>query len=306
MSIKDILQRKKINSNINPIARMGVPVRSNYSRAAETIKDPTEDLGLLGTAGNIAAGLTAGLKSGLGFYGAMQDARNQQAYNNYLAQVAEQERADKLAQQATENEYKTNALAQQKELAQMGIDAQTAARAEQFANQKEMEAIKQANALELQKLNAKSALDVAAAKRSQDLSDLKAKYAREDALYKRGLLEKGIDPDLYGTDAEYTALVNDAVRKQAVQDQLNAANIELGKAGKVGMDKVEQVINDPARKLEYGDNGAVAAFLGINKFGVSRPKKDYVAPQTVADVTKAYKQKLQGPINVNGFTIVEE
>ena len=84
--------------------------------------------------GDIVTGLTSALKSGLGFYGAMQDAKNQQAYNDYLAQVAEQERQDKLGQQAFENDYKDRALAQQAELAQNQLSAQAAMK------QKEIEA----------------------------------------------------------------------------------------------------------------------------------------------------------------------
>lgn len=174
MSIKDILQRKKINSNINPIARMGVPVRSNYSRAAETIKDPTEDWGLLGTAGNIAAGLTAGLKSGLGFYGAMQDARNQQAYNDYLAKQAEQERQDKLEQQAWEQDYKDRALAQDLEKAQLAIDADTR-RAE----------IARGYALEDAERRRTQEVADAELKRKQAIEDRNAQYQHELAVYNR-------------------------------------------------------------------------------------------------------------------------
>lgn len=97
MRISDILRGKKLNSNIRPINRIGAPVQSAYTRAAQTIKDPSEDWGLLGTKGNIAAGLTSALKSGLGMYGALKDLRAEQAYNDALAQQAEQNRQDQLA-----------------------------------------------------------------------------------------------------------------------------------------------------------------------------------------------------------------
>ena len=97
MRISDILRGKKVNSNIRPINRIGYPVQSAYTRAAQTIKEPSEDWGLLGTKGNIAAGLTSALKSGLGMYGALKDLRAEQAYNDALAQQAEQDRQDQLA-----------------------------------------------------------------------------------------------------------------------------------------------------------------------------------------------------------------
>lgn len=93
--INQILQGK---SNITPIARMGMPVRSAYSKIAEGIQEPSSQLGLLGDSGNIVTGLTSALKSGLGFYGATQDARNQQAYNENLAQLAEQNEQEQKAQ----------------------------------------------------------------------------------------------------------------------------------------------------------------------------------------------------------------
>lgn len=172
MSIRDILQRRKINSNINPIARMGVPVRSNYSTAADYIQTPDRTLGLLGGTGNLVTGLTSALKGGLGFYGAKQDARNQQAYNEYLAEQAEQARQDKLAQQATENQYKQDALAQQAELAQKQIEAQAALQANQFNQQKEMEGIKNENAIALQSAATQAAIDAENRKRAYEEEQL--------------------------------------------------------------------------------------------------------------------------------------
>lgn len=121
MVIRDIAQGK-LASNITPIARMGSPVRSAYSRAAEMIQTPSDDIGYA-KGGFLLSGLTNALKSGLGFYGAAKDAQAEQAYYDSLAEQAKQEREDKLAQQQAEMDYKNNALAQQKELAQMNIDA---------------------------------------------------------------------------------------------------------------------------------------------------------------------------------------
>lgn len=92
----------KINEALNrqPIRRMGQPVRSWQSRGAELIQTPGAEIGYA-TGGNVLAGLSNALKSGLGFYGAMQDARNQKAYNENLAQLAEQ---NEQAQQAQEDE----------------------------------------------------------------------------------------------------------------------------------------------------------------------------------------------------------
>ena len=129
--INDILQGK---SNISPIRRMGVPTSSWQSRASEMIQVPNADASFV-KGGDIVTGLTSALKSGLGFYGAMQDAKNQQAYNDYLAQVAEQERQDKLGQQAFENDYKDRALAQQAELAQNQLSAQAAMKQQEIEAQ---------------------------------------------------------------------------------------------------------------------------------------------------------------------------
>ena len=92
----------KINEALNrqPIRRMGQPVRSWQSRGAELIQNPGAEIGYA-TGGNVLAGLSNALKSGLGFYGAMQDARNQKAYNENLAQLAEQ---NEQAEQAQEYE----------------------------------------------------------------------------------------------------------------------------------------------------------------------------------------------------------
>lgn len=90
--------RAPMRSNIAPITRMGRPVRSIYSRAADAIQTPDASLGLLGGKGNWVSGITNALKGGLGFYGAMKEAQAEQAYNDALAAQGEQDRADQLAQ----------------------------------------------------------------------------------------------------------------------------------------------------------------------------------------------------------------
>lgn len=246
--------------------RLARPSASAATRMANSMESADPALGYM-KGGEWLSAITNGLKTGLGFYGAIKDAQAQDAYNQQLAELAAQERADKQAQQAFENDYKNRELAQ-KETLQQG----------QFANQKDIEAMKILAAQEQAKQANANA--IAAEKR---------KVAQEQALHDRGLLEQGIDPELYKSDAEYRAQINQAIKQQALQDQINAANIELGKSGKVGMDKVQQVIADPSRKLEYGDNGLLANAIGWNKFGISRPDPKYVAPMTLSQVTENYK-----------------
>lgn len=186
MAIRDILAGKKLNSNISPIARMGRPVRSNYSVAADMIQTPDSRIGILGSEGNWVSGLSNALKSGLGFYGAKKDAQAEQAYYDALAQQAEQDRQDKLAQQAFENEYKTNALAQQADLAQKQIDAQAALQANQFNQQKEMEGIKNENAIALQSAATQAAIEAENRKRAYEEEQLLLKQldpASQQAYY---------------------------------------------------------------------------------------------------------------------------
>ena len=247
------------------------PTRSAYTIANEQLEMPDNSVGVLGAKGNWLSGLTGLAKGYLGFKGAKQDAEAQQAYYQQLAELAQQDRADKQAQQAFENDFKDRELAQ-KEALQQG----------QFANQKELKQ------MEIDALNAR-----AKEARGQALSDKQAQYEHEAELYKRGLIEQGIDPDLYLKDPEYNAQINAAKKQQALQDQLNAANIKLGESGKVGMDKVQQVIADPSRKLQYGDNSLISNFLGINKFGISKPQEGYQAPLTLSEITQNYKNPQQ-------------
>ena len=265
------------------------PVRSNASVMSEMIQTPDNTLGYV-KGGNLLSAIMGGLKSGLGFYGARQDRKAQEAYNQALADLAEKERADKAAQLAFENDYKDRELAQKAELAQS-----------QYANQKDIAQMHiDADALRAKQARENALID-AERQRRYALEDRDYKAAQEQALYNRGLLEQGIDPDLYGKDAQYTALINQAKKQQALQDQLNAANIKLGESGKVGMDKVQQVIQDPSRKLLYGDNGLISNFLGINKFGISKPQADYQAPSPLSDITNQYRAKLQSQANNNAL-----
>lgn len=236
MAIKEILQQegqgRKLQSNLTPIARMGAPVRSWQSRAADMMQEPDNSLGLLGSKGNWVSGLASAVKSGLGFYGAMKDMENQKAYNENLAQMAEQERQDKLAQQQFENYYKTNALAQQKELAQMNIDAANA----------------RANTA-----------------RSQAIADRNAQWAHEKELRDLALKQQGIDPTKYGTDEKYTqqVIANQAAR-EAEKQRIDTLN-KLAESGKYSYDDVQKVINEPGRySLVYDKPSALTAFFGRN------------------------------------------
>lgn len=96
---------EKIRTSIKQIQRIGTPVRSKYSMIADSIQSPTSDWGYV-KGGDIAAGLAAGLKGYLGMRGALEDARNQYAYNENQALLAEQERQDNLAQADRNERFK--------------------------------------------------------------------------------------------------------------------------------------------------------------------------------------------------------
>jgi len=230
--IREILQGKSLNSNIAPIARIGRPVRSAYSRAADAIQTPDSRIGILGTAGNWTSGLANALKGGLGFYGAMKDAQAEQAYNDYLAQQAEQDRADKLAQQQAEMDYKNRSLEQQAMLAQNAIDAQREMENTKFGHQKEL-------------IN----------KQTQAATEAKNLAMRQ----------QGIDPKRYGYDEEYTKAVNaEQVAKEAEKQRVESYR-KLLESGKYSPDDVEKVIQDPERfSLIYDKPSAFTAFFGRN------------------------------------------
>ena len=250
--------------------KLARPSTSAATRMSGMIADADPALGY-SKEGALLTALTSGLKSGLGFYGAIKDAKAQDAYNQLLAEQQAQDRTDKLAQQAFENDFKNRELAQ-KEALQQG----------QFANQKE-----------IAQMNIDAANARANVARSQALADKKAQYEHEAELYKRGLIEQGIDPDLYLTDPEYNALINNAKKQQALQDQLNTANIELGKSGKVGMDKVQQVIADPSRRIVYDKGSVPVKFFGGDEFSVSKPQEGYQAPLSLNEITQNYKNPQQ-------------
>ena len=257
--------------------RLARPTASAATRMSNSMESVDPALGYM-KGGEWLSAITNGLKTGLGFYGAIKDAKAQDAYNQQLAELAAQERADKQAQQAFENDYKNRELAQ-KETLQQG----------QFANQKEMQASQLANARDIEAMKILAAQEQAKQANANAIAAERRKAAQEQALHDRALSEQGIDPELYKSDANYRAQINQAIKQQVLQDQINAANIELGKSGKVGMDKVQQVIADPSRKLEYGDNGLLANAIGWNKFGISSPDPKYVAPMTLSQVTENYK-----------------
>lgn len=262
---------EELAQNVNPQLptmkqRLAMPTRSWQTRMSEQIQDPNSQLGLLGDAGNWVSGLTGLAKGALGMYGALKDDEAQKAYSQQMADLAEREYQDKLAQQQTENAFKEKQLAQQAEL-----------EGNRLANQKEIAG-----------MNIKADTAKQALARQYALADQEAKNAHEQALYERGLLEQGIDPQLYGKDEQYTALINEGKKQQALQDQINQANIELGKSGKVGMDKVQQVIADPSRKIIY-DKGAVPTkFFGRDEYRLSEPM-DYTPAQSLSAITQGYK-----------------
>lgn len=74
------------------------PVRSSASVMSEMIQTPDNTLGYV-KGGNLLSAIMGGLKSGLGFYGARQDRKAQEAYNQELAEQEAQDReqAEKLS-----------------------------------------------------------------------------------------------------------------------------------------------------------------------------------------------------------------
>lgn len=166
-------ENRRLESNINPINRMGRPVKSIKTRYAELMPKNDTRLGFL-KHGNLVSGLTGAVQGYLGFSGAKQDALNEMAYYDYLAKLAEQERQDKLAQQAWEQDYKDRALAQDLEKAQLSIDADNR-RAE----------IARGYALEdAERRRAQEVAD-AELKRRQDIEDRDAQYQHELSVYNR-------------------------------------------------------------------------------------------------------------------------
>ena len=219
MSIKDILQGRKLQSNLTPIARMGAPVRSWQSRAADMIQTPDSSLGLLGSKGNWVSGLASAVKSGLGFYGAMKDYENQKAYNENLAQMAEQERMDKLAQQDAEEKFRRDKLAQELLIHTNQLGAQRDYQNAQFENQK---TLKQ---MEIDAANAR-----AKTARNQSIADRDAQWAHEQELRDLVLKQQGIDPTKYGKDEAYTKQVNDMqAAKKAYEQYINDVNAQAAK-----------------------------------------------------------------------------
>jgi hypothetical protein len=219
---------------------------------SESIAAPTEKWGYV-KGGDIAAGLAAGLKSYLGMRGAMQDMSNQQAYNDYLAQMAEQDRQDKLGQQAFENDLKDRALAQEAQLAENQLNA----KADEFERQKELEGIKHANALELQN---------AQIEREKNIYDRNRADALADAQTKRNF-------DL--------ALLN--------QKAKNDKDAEMLK----GLDAIAQKRLNAEDYALWRQNPDAFDITGDGWFSRKVGRKASITPKNQ-------------PVNINGFTIVEE
>jgi hypothetical protein len=229
-------QRKPVQSRITPIVRMGQPVVSKYTRFAEKISDPSLEMGYA-KGGDIVAGLTSGLKGYLGMRGAMEDMRNQQAYNDNLAQIAEQERQDKLAQQAAEQDYKDRALAQDLQKAQMAIDA-TNARAElarqqaledrkaQWEHDKEVYDLKRADAIADRDVQLQATLDAENRKRAYEEEQLPVKQldpASQQQYFQ--MKQQGMQPEIIDNKVgwvgkifgkpKYKISVSDALKKRS-------------------------------------------------------------------------------------------
>ena len=258
--IKDILNRQ-------PIARMGAPVRSWQSRGAELIQTPGADIGYV-TGGNIVSGLTNALKSGLGFYGAIKDTQAQRAYNENLAQLAEQERQDKLAQAAAEEQYKQQVLAQQAELARQQLEAQANAATARYAHEKEMEGIRQRNAVALQQ---------AQLQKQQEAKDL-------------ALRQQGIDPTRYGYDEEYTKQINDLAAAKAAEEKRQEHLNKLVESGKYSPEDVDIVRENPQQYTLYSEKvSPILSFFGYNPTGVVKKK----GPQSPLQAPKEQKTQAQ-------------
>ena len=175
------------------------PSKSKYTIAAEGMQTPDATLGYV-KGGNLLTAITNGLKSGFGFYGAMQDRKAEQEYNQALADLAAKEREDKLAQQAFENDYKDRELAQkaelaqgqyanQRDIAQMQIDAD-ALRAKQARENALIDAERQRNyAIEDRNYKTEQEQAIYDRNRADALSDMQTKQDYEKALYQ----QKGID-----------------------------------------------------------------------------------------------------------------
>lgn len=220
------------------------PVRSNASVMSEMIQTPDNTLGYV-KGGNLLSAIMGGLKSGLGFYGARQDRKAQEAYNQELAEQAAQERADRLAQQAYENDYKDrqltqqaelagNQLANQRDIAQMNIDAQEARAKEARANA--LYDAKQQRQYALEDMQAKQAQEQSIYDRNRKdaLADLAAKQEYEKALATQNKI-----------DAQNAELLKnlDAV----MQKKLNAEDYSKWRQNPDGYDIISRSLLNPAR-----------------------------------------------------------
>lgn len=300
--IREILQGKNLNSNIAPIARMGRPVRSVYSRAADAIQTPDSRIGILGSAGNWTSGLANALKGGLGFYGAIKDAQAEQAYNDYLAQMAEQERQDKLAQQAWEQDYKERDLAQDLEKTQLAINADN--RRAEIARRYALE--------DAERRRSQEVADVEL-KRKQALEDRDAQWAHEQSVYDRNRADFVAD-----RNAQIQAAIEAENRKQAYeQEQMAIKQLDPASQQKY-FEMKKQGIN-PVIKDERV--GTIGKMFGSPKYSVSdgtqqaeeMPSFDlplgfgnfFHIGRKISSLKQA-QPKAKQQQTINGYTIVQE
>lgn len=225
--IRDILNRQ-------PIARIGAPVRSWQSRGAELIETPNTDIGYV-TGGNIVSGLTNALKSGLGFYGAIKDTQAQRAYNENLAQLAEQQYQDEQAKLAAEQDLKERALAQQAELKQQELAAQEARARQQREQQLADMAVKRQQELADAERKRQQELADMETRRQYALEDVAAKQAAEQAAYERN-------------------------RQAAIADAI---------ASKLPAEEKQQYLENPqAYDVKYSPNSVVGRLLGFREYNL--------------------------------------
>lgn len=247
---------EKIRTNIRQIQRIGAPVQSRKTILAQGIQDPTPDWGYV-KGGDIAAGLAAGLKGYLGMRGALEDARNQYAYNENQAQLAEQERQDKLAQQGWDQDYKERYLAQDLEKAKMALEA---AKAKEDAT------------------------------RNQQVSDIQAQWAHDQAMYD----QKRADA-LADRDAQIQAAIQTELRKQAYEQRVAEQKAEEARKAEElkDLDAVMQKRLTAEDYAKWRQNPDAYEISGDNWFKRKFGGRANLSPKSQ-------------PIQINGFTIVEE
>lgn len=226
-------KKGKLPSRLNPVGR---PVKSKESRYAQLMLPNDNRLGYV-KGGNLTSGLTSALNGYLGFKGAALDYAREMAYEQAMAEAAEQERQDKLAQQAAEQDYKDRALAQDLQKAQMAIDA-TNARAElarqqaledrkaQWEHDKEVYDLKRADAIADRDVQLQAALDAENRKRAYEEEQLPVKQldpASQQQYFQ--MKQQGMQPEIIDNKVgwvgkifgkpKYKISVSDALKKRS-------------------------------------------------------------------------------------------